>query len=44
MKNALDMLQQFDPELKDTQGRSHRTFDGRFVAIDLRVRCWNDAE
>lgn len=32
MKNALDMLQQFDPELKDAKVDLTRTFDGRFAA------------
>lgn len=32
MKNALDMLLQFDPELKDASIDLPRTFDGRFVA------------
>ncbi|MBR1222216.1 ABC transporter substrate-binding protein [Bradyrhizobium sp. U87765 SZCCT0131] len=32
MKNALDMLLQFDPELKDARIDLPRTFDGRFVA------------
>jgi len=32
MKNALDMLLRFDPELKDAKVDLTRTFDGRFVA------------